>query len=92
MPATMNDALLLRLIGAMTKPLTHVDGHCSVDEIIPSYNALLTEAKANHPDVTFLANISPLKQNSINAGPMLALLAQLQIVLEYLQEEQPAGQ
>ena len=86
MPTTMNDAILIRIIEEMSKPLVDLDGHCSADEMISSYNALLGAAQANHPDVPFLTAMEPLAQKSINSGPLLALLAQLRIVLEYLQE------
>ena len=85
MPTLINDAALVRIIEEMSKPLAHLDVHCSTDEILSSYNALLGAAQANHPDVPLLMALQPLPQNSINAGPMLALLAQLRIILEYLQ-------
>jgi len=86
MPTTMNDAILIRIIEEMSKPLADLDGHCSADEMVPSYNALLGAAQANHPDVPFLTAMTPIPQKSVNSGPLLALLAQLRIVLEYLQE------
>jgi len=86
MPTTMNDAILIRIIEEMSKPLVDLDGHCSADEMVPSYNALLGAAQANHPDVPFLNAMAPIQQKSVNSGPLLALLAQLRIVLEYLQE------
>jgi hypothetical protein len=86
MPTAINDALLLQIIEEMSKPLAHMDVHCSTDEVVSSYNALLGAAQANHPDVPLLNALQPLPQNSINAGPMVALFAQLRIILEYLQE------
>jgi hypothetical protein len=85
MPTSINDDVLLRIIEEMSKPLAHMDVHCSTDEIVSSYNALLGAAQANHPDVPLLTALAPLEHNSINAGPMLALFAQLRIILEYLQ-------
>lgn len=82
----MNDAMLIRIIEELSKPLGHMDVHCSVDELASSYNALLASAKTNHPDVALLNALGPLERNDINAGPFLALLAQLRIILEYLQE------
>lgn len=82
----MNDAMLLRILEELVKPLGHMDVHCSVDELVSSYNALLGAAKANHPDVALLNALEPLERGNINAGPFLALLAQLRIILEYLQE------
>ncbi|MCW3054818.1 MAG: hypothetical protein JWN14_3988 [Chthonomonadales bacterium] len=86
MPNSMSDAILVRIIEEMTKPLSDLNGHCSADEMVPSYNALLGAAQANHPDVPFLNAMEPIPQKSINSGPLLALFAQLRIVLEYLQE------
>jgi hypothetical protein len=86
MPTTTNDVVLLRIIEEMSKPLTQMDVHCSTDEIISSYNALLGAAQANHPDVPLLMALEPVPPPSINAGPMLALLSQLRIILESLQE------
>lgn len=85
MPTSINDDVLIRIIEEMSKPLAQLDVHCSTDEIVSSYNALLGATQANHPDVPLLTALQPLQQNSINAGPMLALLAQLRIILEYLQ-------
>ncbi|MCW3097655.1 MAG: hypothetical protein JWL77_3273 [Chthonomonadaceae bacterium] len=85
MPTSINDDVLLRIIEEISKPLAQMDVHCSTDEILSSYNALLGAAQANHPDVSLLAALEPLPLNGINAGPMLALLAQLRIILEYLQ-------
>lgn len=86
MPTSMNDAVLIRILEEMSKPLVDMDGHCSADEMISSYNALLGAAQANHSDVPFLAAMEPIQQKNVNSGPLLALLAQLRIVLEYLQE------
>ena len=86
MPTSLNDVVLIRIIEEMSKPLADLNGHCSADEMISSYNALLGAAQANHPDVPFLNTMEPLPQKGINSGPLLALLAQLRIILEYLQE------
>lgn len=86
MSMSMTDAILIRIIEEMSKPLSDLNGHCSADEMISSYNALLGAAQANHPDVPFLTAMEPIAQKSVNSGPLLALFAQLRIILEYLQE------
>jgi hypothetical protein len=94
MPISMSDTVLVRMIEEMTKPLAQADPYCPADAMISSYNAVLGAVKANHPDVPLLAALEPLQQNgvnsghnSVNTGPMLALLAQLCIILEALQSE-----
>ena len=69
MPTSMNDVVLIRIIEEMSKPLANLDPHCSADEMVSSYNALLGAAQANHPDVPFLNTMEPLQQKSINAAP-----------------------
>jgi hypothetical protein len=85
-PQTMTDRFLLQLTEEIVKPLSNSDGNSPCTELVPSYNAILTTARTNHPDDPFLSILSPIAKDSfINAATILALLAQLRIVLESLQ-------
>ncbi len=82
----MTDALLLLMIEEITQPLSRCEGDSPCAEMIPSYNAILSTAKGNHPEDLFLGNLLPIdKGGFLNVSQLLALFALLRFVLEWLQ-------
>jgi len=82
----MNDAILLLMIEEITKPLSRGEGDSPCAEMIPSYNAILSTAKGNHPEDLFLMNLLPIdKGGFVNVSQLLALFALLRFVLEWFQ-------
>lgn len=85
-PQTMTDHFLLNLIEEIVKALSESDGNSPCTEMVPSYNAILSTAKSNHPNHPFLSLLSPIeKDRFINVAVLMALFAQVRIVLESLQ-------
>jgi hypothetical protein len=84
----MKDETLIRLCGETTKWLSQTITVNPSPQMVPSYNALLEAAKANHPDNFFLRVLQPLATSGddlITVGEMMALFGQIRIVLESLQ-------
>ena len=82
----MNDTLLLQMIAEITQPLSTGEGDSPCAEMIPSYNAILSVAKGNHPEDPFLGNLLPIdKGGFVNVSQLLALFALLRFVLDWLQ-------
>lgn len=82
----MTDNVLLLMIEEITKPLSKGEGDSPCAEMIPSYNAILSAAKGNHPEDLFLGNLLPIdKGGFVNVSQLLALFALLRFVLEWLQ-------
>lgn len=101
----MKDTILLRLLEETANGLEGVSFPVTTPYLIPSYNAILAAAQANHPTDAFLSALTPLEPPSQNdrhnsgGGPeeMRVLVAQLRIVLESYAEkpyspEIPGGQ
>ena len=85
-PQTMTDQFLLQLTEEIVKPLSESDGNSPCTEMVPSYNAILNTAQFNHPNHPFLSLLSPIeKDRFVNVAVLMALLAQIRIVLESLQ-------
>ncbi|MGC4045632.1 MAG: hypothetical protein QM758_17715 [Armatimonas sp.] len=80
----MKDTILLQLIQATIGHLKHAVSVSPALQLIPSYNAVLSAAKANHPEDTFLKVLLPLEPSGemISIAEMTALFAQIGIVLE----------
>lgn len=87
----MKDATIVRMLEETCSMLKHVDAYVSCTHLVPSYNALLTAAKANHPNDPFLSALSLLPTNSNEKGcgssEIRVLFAQMRIALESFQEE-----
>lgn len=56
----MNDATIIRLATETTRHLRHAIMVSPAPYMVPSYNALLAAAHANHPDDVFLKALRPL--------------------------------
>lgn len=90
----MKDEALIRIAEQTSQSLMGMDPHCSARRIVPSYNAMLQAAKANHKDEPFLNCLTPLEVNTkndqedhVSIGEVVALFAQIRLVLESLQAE-----
>jgi hypothetical protein len=82
----MNDRLLLRIMEETVSALSKIDGNSPAMDMIPSYNAVLITAKSNHPGDPFLSALGTIDSGGfIMTGMLLALFAQLRIVLESFQ-------
>ena len=85
----MNDAIIIRMATETIQHLRHAIPVSSCPYMVPSYNALVTAARANHPDDTFLKALEPLPttgddRDCISIAEITALFAQLAIALESL--------
>lgn len=83
----MNDATIIRMATETIQHLRHAIPVSSCPYMVPSYNALVSAAKANHPDDTFLKALNPLPttgddRDNISIAEINALFAQLVIALE----------
>jgi hypothetical protein len=103
----MTDALIIRLVDETSKVLARMEFFQSCDHLIPSYNALVQAAQANHPNDPYLQTAFPVLQPGEDKGrhekhehgkevspPLLRVLfTQLRIILEAMQEPEiaPAG-
>lgn len=85
----MNDSTIIRMA---TETVQHLRNAISVGPalyMVPSYNALLTAAKANHPEDVFLKALTtlPVKGEDgdhISIAEISALFAQIAVALESL--------
>jgi hypothetical protein len=99
----MTDELILRLVDETCKGLGRMEFFNPCAHLIPSYNAVVRAAQANHPDDPYLNTLFPILQPNENAErpdkhgsdgsginpPLLRILfTQLRIILESLQEGQ----
>ncbi|WP_395092506.1 hypothetical protein [Armatimonas sp.] len=85
----MNDSIIIRMATETIQHLRHAIPVSSCPYMVPSYNALVTAARANHPDDVFLKVLSPLPttgddRDCISIAEITALFAQLAIALESL--------
>ena len=85
----MNDAIIIRMAAETIQHLRHAIPVSSCPYMVPSYNALVTAARANHPDDVFLKALTPLPttgddRDCISIAEITALFAQLAIALESL--------
>jgi hypothetical protein len=88
----MNDETIIRMATETVKHLRNAISVNSCPYMVPSYNAMVLAAKANHPDDYFLRGLSPLPVsgangedgpgNCISVAELSALFAQLAIALE----------
>src|SRR5438067_4258861 len=85
----MTDETILRMVEETCKVLSRTDSFVSAKHLAPSYDALLQAARENHPDDRFLGVLPSLgfgEKDEITASQMNALLAQLRVALESLQQ------
>ena len=87
----MNDAIIIRIA---TETIQHLRNAISVGPalaMVPSYNALLTAAKTNHPEDVFLKALAPLATkgddgDAVSIAEITALFAQIAVALDSLGE------
>jgi hypothetical protein len=90
----MTDAMIVRLA---TETVRHLQNAISVHpalSMVPSYNAVLAAARANHPEDPFLAVLAPLPTSGddvLSIAEVNALFAQIAIVVQSLAEEKQNG-
>lgn len=85
----MKDETLIRLCEETTKYLSQTVTVNPGMQMIPSYNALLAAARTNHPVHPFLSALEPLPTSGddmITVAEIMALFAQIRIVLDSLSE------
>jgi hypothetical protein len=86
----MNDTTIIRMATETIQHLRHAIPVSPCPYMVPSYNALVSAAQANHPDDTFLKVLAPLPttgddRDCISIAEITALFAQLAVALESLQ-------
>jgi len=88
----IKDEMLIRMIEEASKSLAQVDGYQNCNQLVPSYNALLQAAKANHPNDPCLGALERLnkEEDDVSAMVLRVLLGQMRIALESLQGAQAA--
>lgn len=81
----MKDEFILKMAEAATAVLGRTMGPSSVDNLIPSYNLLISSAQQNHLEDPFLSKLSPIVEST--SPPELAVLfAQLRLAVEAANE------
>jgi hypothetical protein len=89
----MKDETIILMLAEASKGLEGVSFPVTTPHLIPSYNALLSAAQANHPNHPFLSALTgiemPVKgegrrEESVGPDEMRILFGQLRIVLEAL--------
>jgi len=91
----MTDATIIRIAEETGRALedAHPYGQCL--HLVPSYNALLLAARANHPDDSFLGVLAAVPttgdENLVSIAEMRALLGQLRIALESFEDGMTTG-
>jgi hypothetical protein len=100
----MKDAVIIRMLQEACTALEGVSFPVTTPHLVPSYNALLAAAKANHPTDPFLSALTNLevlppvrnengkfrREDAVGPEEMRVLFGQLRVVLESLQEEETA--
>ncbi len=88
----MKDTTIVRIAEETSNALSEIDAEWELKRVIPSYNALLQAAKANHPSDPFLSTLSHIQldkdEDGISVGELRILFAQLRIALESLESEE----
>jgi len=86
---SMKDETLIRIAEETAKWLSQTITVNPAAQMVPSYNAFLQAAKANHPTNPFLSALQVLPANGdelVTVGEMIALFGQVRIVLESLRD------
>jgi hypothetical protein len=82
----MRDEIIIRMLEDACTALEGVSFPTKTPNLVPSYNALLAAARANHPDHPFLSALSRIDNTDAGPEEMRVLFGQLRIVLESFQE------
>jgi hypothetical protein len=88
----MKDELIIKLIQETVRHLGNAISVSSANQMIPSYNAILTAAQTNHPNHPFLSHLKPLgrdrndEEDHISIAEITALFAQIGISIESLRD------
>jgi len=83
----MRDETIIRMLEDACTALEGVTFPTKTPNLVPSYNALLVAARANHPDDPFLGALSNIENKDAGPEEMRVLFGQLRIVLESYEEE-----
>ena len=83
----MTDRTIIKMAEESTALLRQIPVGFDATNIVPSFNAILAEAKANHPDDVFIKALSAI-ESSDNAFDLAILFTQLRIALEALNTEE----
>ena len=84
----MKDQTLLKLITETIAVMEEMPPDSSVELLIGPYDAIVHDARENHPAVAFLQACRPYKEvGTMEKFELQLLFTQLRIVLEALQEE-----
>ena len=86
----MNDRTIIRILEETSHGLERMHGFEPCQFLLPSYNALLEAARANHPEDRFLGvlpNLDVEKADEITSGSVQVLVSQLRIAIESMQED-----
>ncbi len=85
----MKDETILKIAEETEKVLKRMEFHEPCDQLLPSYNALLTAARENHPEDGFIQALQPIEDVSAkgkNKNQLQILFSQLRIALAALAE------
>ena len=88
----MRDDVIVRMVQETCKVLSEMHPYEECRSLVPSYNALLDAARANHPEESFLKVLPSLpdrEDSHVSSGNFQILFAQLRIMLEGLATEGP---
>jgi hypothetical protein len=87
----MKDAIIIRMAEETSKALSDAHPFSQCPHLLPSYNALLRAAQANHGTDPFLGALTPIQphtdEDSVTVAELRALLAQIRIALESLRSD-----
>ncbi len=83
----MKDETIVKIAEKTEKILLRMEFHEPCDQLLPSYNALLTAARENHPEDGFIQALQPISALPKGSTNQLHILfSQLRIALEALME------
>jgi hypothetical protein len=93
----MKDKAIVEIATETCRVLSDAPWHLETKYLLPSYNALMEAARANHPQDPFLRTLASVEASGeeVNAPQMNILFTQLRIAVESLQEDdgtKPASQ
>lgn len=82
----MNDTTILQMLEETSTAVAKMKYWMPAGNLVPSYNAMLQAAKANHRQDRFLQSLQPLPAGNdpyaINPPQLKVLFGQLRLVLE----------
>jgi hypothetical protein len=83
----MKDEIILRMLQDTCQKLENVFFPVETPRVVPTYNALLTAVKTNHPDEPYLSALTLSESGAASPEELKILFGQLRILLEALMEE-----